>query len=98
MQLEDVFKAVIHTRPRMKFSNSMAAELLGAFDNNEGTNKKKKTSIIQGILKWRKSLKWKSDNITSWLSDYIIGLQYLVHAEDKCIRSIFRCLSQSNGY
>ena len=51
MQLEDVFTAVIHTRPRMKFSNSMAAELLGAFDNNEGTNKKKKTSIIQGILK-----------------------------------------------
>ena len=51
MQLEDVFTAVIHTRPRMKFSNSMAAELLGAFDNNEGTNNKKKTSIIQGILK-----------------------------------------------
>ena len=29
-------------------------------------------------------------NIKSWLGDYIIGLQYLVHAGDKYIRSVFR--------
>ena len=32
------------------------------------------------------------------MGDYIIGLQYLVHAAGKCIRSAFRYLSQSNGY
>ena len=31
-------------------------------------------------------------------TDYITGLQYLVHAGDKCIRSVFRYLSQSNSY
>ena len=34
----------------------MAAECFWAFGGKEGTDKKKKkTSIIQGILKWRKS-------------------------------------------
>ena len=34
----------------------MAAECFWAFGGKEGMNKKKKkTSIIQGILKWRKS-------------------------------------------
>ena len=32
------------------------------------------------------------------MSDYIIVLQYLVHAGDKFIWSVFRYLSQSNGY
>ena len=36
--------------------------------------------------------------MSEWLSDYITGLQYLVHAGDKCIRSVFLYLSQSNGY
>ena len=34
----------------------MGAECFCAFGGNEGTNKKKKkTSIVQEILKWRKS-------------------------------------------
>ena len=32
------------------------------------------------------------------MSNYIIGLQYLVHVGGKCIRSVFRYLSQCNGY
>ena len=32
------------------------------------------------------------------MSDYIIGLQYLFHAGDKCIKFVFRYLSQPNGY
>ena len=83
----------------MKLTNSMAAELFWAFGCNEGTNKKiKTTSFIQGILKLRKSLKWKGDNSKYWLNDYIVGLQYLVHGGDKCNRSVFHYLSQSNGF
>ena len=33
-----------------------------------------------------------------WLSDCTIDLQYLVHVEGKCIRSVFCYLSPSNGY
>ena len=73
----------------------MAAELFWVFRHNERMNKK---TIIQGILKWRKWLKWKSDNCKYGLSDYIIDLQYLVHAGDKFIGSVFCYLSQSNGY
>ena len=32
------------------------------------------------------------------MSNCIVGLQYLVFVGDKCIRSAFRYLSQSNGY
>ena len=49
-------------------------------------------------MKWRKSLKQKNDNSKHRLSDCIIDLQYLVHVEDKCIRSVFCYLSPSNGY
>ena len=76
----------------------MAAELFWTFGRNEGKNNKiKKTSIIQGILKWRKSLKQKSDNGKDWMSNCTIGLQYLVHVGGKCIRSVFRYLSQSTA-
>ena len=32
------------------------------------------------------------------VKECVIGLQYLFHAVDKCIRSVFNYLSQSNGY
>ena len=32
------------------------------------------------------------------MSDYIIGLQHLFYAGGKCIKFVFRYLSQSNGY
>ena len=40
----------------------------------------------------------KHDNSKYWLSDYMIGLQYLVYAEDKFIRSVSHYLIQSNSY
>ena len=46
----------------------------------------------------KETLNQKSDNSKYLLSDYIIGLQCLVHAGDKFIRSLFRYLSQSNVY
>ena len=77
----------------------MAADVYLAFDGNESTNKKiRKLQSFKGY--WSEGNQWNKRAIianTDWVITFI-GLQYLVHAGDKCIRSIFCYLSQFNGY
>ena len=69
--------------------NSMAAEHFWGFGFNEGMNKK---------IRKHQSFKEYWNEGKYWLSDYLIGLQYLVHARDKYIRSVFHYLSQSSDF
>ena len=79
----------------------MAAKPFLAFDGNQGTNKKIrehqsfKEQWEEGSHESKRAIIANTDWVTTF-----IGFQFMqtaIHAGDKCIWSVFRYLSQSNG-
>ena len=65
---------VIHTWPRMKFTNSMATELFRAFGHNEGTNKnmRKHQSFKEYWNEGNHESKWVIIANTDWVTTLLV--------------------------